>query len=151
MPFFENERNEFLTEKDRTFQLVRDGFSFGVSHKIGIAVYRNFIINAESSTGMPDMTVTEIEKVYGEINKINIYAGEITCICDGGLCFEHNNITTFEGCSGAIVFLLEYTRILRAVLLKKTMQRLLLSMWEGGMTFVGDGLVRNFAFKIQVV
>jgi hypothetical protein len=139
-----NERSAF-TEKNRTFQLVRDDFSFAVGQKIGLAVYRDFVISAES-TGIADMTEDEIKKVYGEMNKVNIYAGEITRVCDGGLCFEHN-VNNFDGCSGAIVFLLDKHQDLGSGVTEEDDGKAI-AVHVGG-DEVGGGLMRNFAFKIH--
>lgn len=95
-----------FTKKECTFvKMERPDYRFQVSQKIGVAIYRDFVILPED-TGMPNISEEELQRIYGPINKVNIYTGKITRVCDGGECFEHD-INTFSGCSGAIVFLLD--------------------------------------------
>jgi len=113
-----NEASPF-TKKEWTYEKA-EKFCFQEGQKIGISVYRDFEIEADD-TGTPDITSDSIQRIFGRMNQVNIYTGKITRV-------EHD-INAFAGCSGAIVFLLDHNQDCRR-------------------DDVGDGVVRNFAFKI---
>lgn len=136
--------DSFCTEKDRTFELVRNDYRFKVGHEIGVAVFRDFVIKPEATGAVPDMTDDQIKKAYGEMNTVNVYTGEITRISHDEFCFEHS-INTFEGCSGAVVFLLDRHQDRESVLEEDEGKAI--AVHVGGDN-VGNGLLRNFAFKI---
>jgi len=104
-------------------------------------VFRDFKINAESTAGLPYTSKGEIEKIYGEINTTNLYGG----VCDGQLCFEHT-INIFQGCTGTIIFLLDKNQDPAKGVTKEDYGKAI-AINVGG-DDAGDGLVRNFAFKI---
>lgn len=93
-----------LTRSPLHFTKIPIGsFRLQIGHKIGIAVYRTFDITA-ADAGAPasaDMTA-----LYGVKHQACVYTGEVTEISSSGETFCHN-INTFEGCSGAVVFLLD--------------------------------------------
>lgn len=88
----------------RAFELVRDGFQYKKELRIGIAVFRNFDVLPHHA-GV-DITLDQFIKAFGPIDDIRkaIYTGMIRDVHENSI--EHT-INTFEGCSGAIVFLLE--------------------------------------------
>lgn len=133
-----------FTEKDRAFELVRGDYRFKVGHKIGIVVFRDFVIKSEDTGAVPDMTDEEIEKAFGKLNSVNIYTGEITRVVDDEFSFEHN-VNTFEGCSGAIVFLLDKNQDRESVLEQDEGKAIAVHVGGGN---IGNGILRNFAFKI---
>jgi hypothetical protein len=85
-----------------SFQLVRDTFKLKKGQTVGIAVY--------SDTGATPKTVgdkilsqPELDKIYGPAGTTHIYTGTITFVGEQHIEYDLNS---FEGCSGAIVFLL---------------------------------------------
>jgi hypothetical protein len=136
-----NEASPF-TKKEWTFEKIeREDYRFEVGQKIGISVYRDFEIEA-GDTGAPDITHDSIQRIFGRVNQVNIYTGEITRVCEGGTCFEHN-VNTFAGCSGAIVFLLD--RDQEAFGVVEDDYGKAIAVHVGGDDV---GTVRNFAFTI---
>jgi hypothetical protein len=95
--------SSLLTKKPRLFEKVPASFVLQVGHKIGIAVYRTFDITHEDAKAPSNLT---LEDFYGQKLQACIYTGEVTEISANGQSFSHN-INTFEGCSGAVVFLLD--------------------------------------------
>ena len=140
-----NEHSAF-TEKARSFEFVRFDFQFCVGQKIGIVVYRDFPIDT-ASTGLLNTSTDKLEQIYGKINTVNIYGGEITrVVCDDQLwCFEHN-INTFPGCSGAVIFLLDKHQDPANGVTEEDYGKAI-AIHVGG-DDVGEGMVRNFAFRI---
>lgn len=138
-----NEASPF-TKKEWTFEKIeRYNYRFRAGQKIGIAVYRDFEIEAVH-TGSPDIASDSIQRIYGRVNQVNIYTGEITRVCDDGSCFEHN-VNAFQGCSGALVFLLDREQDSCGVLEEDYGKAI--AVHVGG-DDVGEGEVRNFAFRI---
>jgi hypothetical protein len=81
-----------------------DSFRLQVGHKIGMAVYRTFDITHADADAPASV---DLEKVYDEKCQACIYTGEeVTELSHNGETFCHS-INTFEGCSGAVVFLLD--------------------------------------------
>jgi hypothetical protein len=85
-----------------SFEMVRDTFNLKKGQTVGIAVY--------SDTGATPDTVRnknisqqELDKIYGPAGKTHIYTGAITFVGEHHIEYDLNS---FEGCSGAIVFLL---------------------------------------------
>ena len=91
-----------LTPKQYSFEKVPDAFVPQTGQKIGIAVLRNFGIDA-SDTGAP-LDQGELEQYFGRVNNVCVLTGQVGAV--HGRAFEHS-INTFRGCSGAIVFLLD--------------------------------------------
>lgn len=138
-----NVRSNF-TKKDHTFLKVdRDDYEYRVGQKVGIAVYRAFSITSED-TGMTSLTDADIVRIYGQNNRVNIYTGHITRVCNSGNCFEHD-INTFKGCSGAVVFLLDRGQDGVGVIPDDHGRAI--GIHVGG-DEVAPGVARNFAFKI---
>jgi hypothetical protein len=134
----------YFTRKDSTFEPVkRPDYQFANGQKIGIAVYRDFIFSSEDA-GEATLTSVDILRIYGEKDKVNVYTGEITRVCAGGDCFEHN-VNTFRGCSGAIVFLLDQNQDGFGILEEDYGKAI--AVHVGG-DEVDEGDARNFAFKI---
>jgi hypothetical protein len=77
--------------------------------KIGIAVAmppRDVLHSAFRGKKYKHLDATEVDNIFGVSTHrlVNVYTGEITFV--GASHIEYDN-NTFEGCSGAIVFLLE--------------------------------------------
>ena len=87
--------------------MERVDYRFQVGQKIGMAVYRDFVVTAEDA-GRPrnTLSVYDLRSIYGRENRVNVYTGQITHVSPDGKAFEHN-VNTFAGCSGAVVFLLD--------------------------------------------
>jgi hypothetical protein len=68
-----------------------------------MAVYRTFDITHADADAPASV---DLEKVYGKKCQACIYTGEVTELSHNGETFCHS-INTFEGCSGAVVFLLD--------------------------------------------
>jgi hypothetical protein len=92
-----------LTKKPRLYVKAPNTFRLAVGHKIGIAVYRTFDITHEDA-GAP--ISVRLEDVYGPKHQVCIYTGEVTEVSEQSETFCHS-INTFEGCSGAVIFLLD--------------------------------------------
>jgi hypothetical protein len=76
-----------------------------VGQKIGIVVYRDFVVTAED-VGMPKNTLSNdyLRGIYE--NRVNIYTGQTTRFSPNGNAFEYDT-NTFAGCSGAVILLLD--------------------------------------------
>jgi hypothetical protein len=92
-----------LTEASRLFEKIPNDFKVCVGHKIGALVYCTFDITHDDAKAPPD---TDLVQVYGQKFQVCIYTGQVTEISANGQTFCHD-INTFEGCSGAIIFLLD--------------------------------------------
>lgn len=92
-----------LTKASRLFEKIPNTFRLRAGHRIGALVYRTFDITHEGAKAPLN---TDLVQVYGQKFQVCIYTGEVTEISANGRTFCHN-INTFEGCSGAIVFLLD--------------------------------------------
>lgn len=92
-----------LTKKPRLYVKAPTNFRLAVGHKIGIAVYRTFDITHEDA-GAP--INVRLEDVYGPKHQVCIYTGAVTEVSERSGTFCHS-INTFEGCSGAVIFLLD--------------------------------------------
>ena len=96
-------KSSLLTRKPRLFEKVPSSFELRVGHKVGIAVYRTFDITYADAKAPSNVA---LEDFYGQKLQACIYTGEVTEISASRKTFCHN-INTFEGCSGAVVFLLD--------------------------------------------
>lgn len=83
------------------FELVREGFQYKVGLKIGIAVCRDFSV-APDKAGK-SVTQAQFDTAFGT-EQLAIYTGEIIALEEH---FFRHSINTYQGCSGAITFLLE--------------------------------------------
>jgi hypothetical protein len=92
-----------VTKMPFLYQQVPNTFELRAGHMIGMAVFRKYNINHEDAEAPSSL---ELTSRYGSINQACIYTGKVTEISDNGKTFCHN-INTFEGCSGAIIFLLD--------------------------------------------
>ena len=140
-----NPRSHF-TKKSLSFEkMERQEFRFQVGQKIGITVYRQFVVTAVDA-GMPPNTLTEdrLREIYGRENEVNVYTGQITHVAPGGNAFEHN-INTFAGCSGAIVFLLDRDQDGNGTIREDYSKAI--AIHAGGKT-IAPGQVTNVAFKL---
>ena len=92
-----------LTKMPFLFQLAPPTFRLQVGHNIGMTVYRTYEISHGDADANKSIDLTMI---YGSPGQACIYTGTVTEISANGKTFGHN-INTFEGCSGALVFLLD--------------------------------------------
>jgi hypothetical protein len=92
-----------LTKKPRLFVKAPEGFRLKVGHKIGIAVYRTFDFTHEDASAPLSVSLVD---VYGPKHQVCVYTGDVLEIMEESQTFCHS-INTFEGCPGAIVFLLD--------------------------------------------
>jgi hypothetical protein len=95
--------NSSLTKKPRLFVKAPDTFRLQVDHKIGMVVYRTFDITHEDADAPISVRLTDI---YGPKHQVRIYVGEVTEVSEQSDTFCHS-IISFEGCAGAVVFLLD--------------------------------------------
>lgn len=86
-----------VTKMPFLFQQVPD------SHQIGITVFRTFDIDHRDAQAPTSLNLT---RLYGPVPQACIYTGSVTEISANGKTFGHD-INAFEGCSGAVVFLLD--------------------------------------------
>jgi hypothetical protein len=87
---------------EHSFERVHPGFEYKVGQKVGIGIYSD--TGATGTTvGDPNVTKEELARIYGPPKKRHIYTGKITMV--GAHHIEYD-INSFEGCSGAVVFLL---------------------------------------------
>ena len=127
-------------------KVTRQDYRFQVGQKIGMAVYRKFVVTAEDA-GMPQNTLQPdyLREIYGHENRVNIYTGKITHVSPDGKAFEHN-INTYAGCSGAIVFLLDMEQGEETGVISEDYGKAI-AVHAGGKQ-VAAGQVSNIAFKI---
>jgi hypothetical protein len=95
--------NSSLTKKPRLFVKAPGTFRLQVGHKIGMAVYHTFDITHADAGAPISVRLTDI---YGPKHQVCIYTGEVTEVSEQSDTFCHS-INAFEGCSGAVVFLLD--------------------------------------------
>jgi hypothetical protein len=134
-----------LTRKGLSFPMASDGYEFQVGQKIGVAVYRNFELEA-ADAGLTENSITagELRQIFGLEGRVNIYTGEITNVSPGGKSFEHN-INTFRGCSGAVIFLLDKNQ--EGLGVTESDYGKAIAVHAGGQE-LSDGTIVNFGFKI---
>ena len=95
----------FFTQKQLSFEQIPSGILVAVGIKIGMVVCHNFDIDV-SDTGV-SMSEETLRKLVGDKNSLCVFAGEIAALHDNPeKSFEHS-INTYQGCSGAIIFLLD--------------------------------------------
>lgn len=136
-----------LTRKNLSFQKVRDDFMFQVGQKIGMAVYRNYEVTPEDA-GMSANSITgdELRAIFGREGRVNIYTGEIMNVSPTTKAFQHN-INTFQGCSGAVIFLLDRGQEESSVV--ESDYGKAIAIHVGG-DQLSDGTIVNFGFKIDL-
>jgi hypothetical protein len=94
----------YIMRESSNFQPVRDDFVYQIGQKVGIAVYSDIGPTRKSASAPPNVTDEMLRGVFGKPRRTNIYTGEIVCV---GLHHIECSINSFEGCSGAVVFLLD--------------------------------------------
>jgi hypothetical protein len=92
------------------FEMIRADFDFQAHQKVGIAVYSRFAVatfdNAVKGSNFEgEVTAELLGKIFGPAGAITIYTGEITFVGEEHIEYSVN---LYRGCSGAIVFLLDY-------------------------------------------
>ena len=100
------------TDSNQSFSKIRQGFTLEKGQKVGIAVMfdedskpTKKTIGGAFEQGLEvNISELDIERIYGQPGKVNIYTGEIIYV--GEKHIEYS-INSFTGCSGAIVFLLD--------------------------------------------
>jgi hypothetical protein len=108
-------RNAF-TSKLTSFEVVRHDFKIEKGQKIGICVWRNedqITNDVEGSTGQ--LGEAEERKFYGPARVTVIQRGVVTAVYGSNREVFAHNINTYEGCSGAIIFLLDKDQSLESV------------------------------------
>ena len=95
-------------KKDHCFTMVRKDFQIEKDQRIGIAVFMppDDALNPMLEADHPNLKLDTLRAIYGcnENRKANIYAGEIKYVGDHHIEYDLNS---FQGCAGAIVFLLD--------------------------------------------
>jgi hypothetical protein len=99
----ENPINSF-TGALTSFSIIRHDFRIEKGQKVAIAVWRVAKLVTEGTIGR--LSLEEEAKYYGPPDVPVIQTGVITGIYGNGAVFSHS-INTYEGCSGAIIFLLD--------------------------------------------
>jgi hypothetical protein len=100
-------RNAF-TVKLTSFEVVRHDFRIEKGQKIGICVWRTddrITNDIGGSTGA--LSGVEERKYYGPARSAVIQTGVIPAVYGSDREVLAHNINTYEGCSGAIIFLLD--------------------------------------------
>lgn len=87
---------------EQSFERVHDEFVYKIGQKVGIGIYSDTGAT-KLTVGNPDITEKELNRIYGPSKKRHIYTGSITMV---GTHHIEYDINSFEGCSGAAVFLL---------------------------------------------
>ena len=86
----------------------------------------------------------DVIRIYGHVDRVNIYTGKITRVSPDGTWFKHN-MNSFRGCSGAIVFLLDKNQTDNGVVNQDFGKAV--AVHVGG-KYIGDGERSNLAFSI---
>jgi hypothetical protein len=101
------------TSAQLSFARAREKFELRKGQKVGIAVMFNEDSKPTKKTiagafeGIDfelEISVADVQRIYGKPGKVNIYTGEIKFV--GEMHIEYD-INSFTGCSGAVVFLLD--------------------------------------------
>ena len=95
--------NKTVTKTPFLFQQAPNTFKLQVDHKIGMAIFRTYDVHHDDAEAPPS---TNLLSIFGPKRQACIYTGTVTEISANGKTFAHD-INTFEGCSGAVVFLLD--------------------------------------------
>lgn len=101
-------RSDGVTNDRYSWELAGRNYEFKKDQKVGIAVFNTLQPTAKSASPDPNaplaFTPEELAEIYGRALETKVYAGRITCVGENHIEYD---INTFEGCSGAIVFLLD--------------------------------------------
>lgn len=127
-----------VTKMPFLYQQVPNTFEIRAGHMIGMAVFRKYSIDHEDAEAPSSLDLTSR---YGSIHQACIYTGKVTEISENGKTFCHN-INTFEGCSGAIIFLLDKDQ-------PEDMDNTLVGM-AVGIHSGGLDISNNLAFKLPL-
>ena len=92
-----------ITKMPFLFSQVPNEFEIQVGHKVGMAVFRIYEFSHNDAEAPRSLN---LHSIYGPPRQACIYTGEVTAISANGKTFTHD-INTFEGCSGAVIFLLD--------------------------------------------
>jgi hypothetical protein len=90
------------------FEMVAADFQYEEHQKVGFAIFNPFKVtgsNCQRAGDHQDVPEDELEQLFGPAGSVTIYTGEITYVGDDHIEYS---INSFKGCSGAIVFLLNY-------------------------------------------
>jgi hypothetical protein len=85
-----------------SFDKVREGFQYKAGQKVGITVYSDTGATPKTA-GTLDIDQERLDQIYGRRRHTHIYTGKITYVGEQHI---EDDVNAFEGCSGAIVFLL---------------------------------------------
>lgn len=97
-----------FTSKLTSFEVVRHDFMIEKGQKVGICVWRSddrIYNDIEGTSGK--MSEEEEKKFYGPAKVPVIQTGEVTGVYGNHKEVFAHNINTYEGCSGAVIFLLD--------------------------------------------
>lgn len=101
-------REEGITNERASFELASGDYDYKRGQKVGIAVFNTVQPTAKSASPDPSAPLNlkpeELLEIYGKHMETKVYAGEITWVGEHHIEYD---INSFEGCSGAIVFLLD--------------------------------------------
>jgi hypothetical protein len=129
-----------IMRESSNFEPVRDDFVYEVGQKVGIAVYSDTGATKKTASAPAHVTDETLREVFGEPRQTNIYTGEIKYVGTHHLEYD---INSFNGCSGAVVFLLD----------KKQPASVLESDWGCAIAVHAGAhtrVERNIAFKLSV-
>ena len=97
-----------IVTQERCFTKVRKGFKLEKGQRVGIAVAMppDESLYPSLRKAYPHLAEDTLRAIFGRVKdrRANIYAGEIKYIGENHIEYDFNS---FEGCSGAIVFLLD--------------------------------------------
>jgi hypothetical protein len=98
---------DHVCSDEASFAKVGEDFKCKTGQKVRIAIHFTEKYKPTLKTLRAGMTVDRIEAFYGKPNQVNIYTGKITHVSSRHIEYD---INTCEGCSWAIVFLLDQKR-----------------------------------------
>jgi hypothetical protein len=126
-----------LSKKPRLFEKVHESFVLQVGLKIGMAVFRTFEITHEDAKAPSNV---ELEDFYGQKLQACVYTGKVTEVSANDRTFCHD-INAFEGCSGAVIFVLDRNQ---PVHVEEQYHGMAVGVHVGGLD-----LHNNIAFKLH--
>lgn len=101
-------RAEGITNELSTFEFVSEKYEFVKGQKVGIAVLNILAPTRKTASHDPsvplDLKPGQLKEIYGAEMVAKVYTGKITVVGEHHIEYD---INSFEGCSGAIVFLLD--------------------------------------------
>jgi hypothetical protein len=104
-------RYDHMSKNIGKFEMVDADFEYIAGQMVSFAIYSPWIVatweNAVRGSDFETDNVTEAElaKLFGSAGSITIYTGKISFVGEHHIEYSVNS---FKGCSGAIVFLLNY-------------------------------------------